>query len=78
MTRIFKVVDTDNDLSLMTVRVHGGGTCHLEIGEVSIFTMQSFFVAPESPVGAIAMVIASMDALAGFLYFRSRKPIAAG
>jgi hypothetical protein len=34
-----------------------------------------FFVIPESPIGAIAMVIASMAVLGGFLYFRSRQPI---
>jgi hypothetical protein len=35
----------------------------------------SFFVVPESPIGAIAMLLASMGALGGFLYFRSRRPI---
>lgn len=34
----------------------------------------SFFVIPESPIGAIAMTLASVAALGGFLYFRARKP----
>jgi hypothetical protein len=35
-----------------------------------------FFVLPESPVGAIAMVAGSLAALVGFLYFRmARKPL---
>lgn len=35
----------------------------------------SFFVLPESPIGAVAMMLASVGALGGFLYFRSRKPM---
>ena len=33
----------------------------------------SFFVIPESPIGAIGMVVASMTALGGFFFFRSRR-----
>jgi len=35
----------------------------------------SFFVLPESPIGAIAMILSSVGALGVFLYFRSRKPL---
>jgi hypothetical protein len=32
-----------------------------------------FFVLPESPIGAIAMTLASIGALSGFFYIRSRR-----
>ncbi|HEY7733564.1 MAG TPA: hypothetical protein VIB07_02105 [Nitrososphaera sp.] len=32
-----------------------------------------FFVLPESPIGALAMVLASMGSLGAYLYFRSKK-----
>ena len=35
----------------------------------------SFFVLPESPIGAIALILTSTGISGGYLYFRSRKPI---
>jgi hypothetical protein len=35
----------------------------------------SFFVVPESPIGAIAMVLASMGSLGAFLYFRTARKL---
>jgi hypothetical protein len=35
----------------------------------------SFFVVPESPIGAVVLIISSLAALGGFVYFRQHRPL---
>jgi hypothetical protein len=56
--------DTDKDGVTDSVEVRHG---------TDPLDADTFFVLPESPVGPVAMMVASMSALGGFLYFRSRK-----
>gem|GEM_PF-2125363 len=53
---------------------------NFQSGEVTVQSLSatvstSFFVAPESPIGAVAMVLSSVAAFGGYLYYKSRKPI---
>jgi hypothetical protein len=71
-----EAIETNEAEGMFTFKVaNSWGGCPHEVGDIVTYTTEPFFVTPESPVGAIAMVTASMAALGGFLYFRiARKP----
>jgi hypothetical protein len=47
--------------------------CPHEEGDRVNFETQPLFVLPESAVGVIALISASLAVLAGFVYFKGRK-----
>ena len=54
--------NTQSSITIPTARISQAQAIH-----------SSFFVLPESPIGAIAMIGSSFGALSGYMFLRSRK-----
>jgi hypothetical protein len=71
-----KNFDGSSTIEVSIINGIGDGCPYQHLERVT-YTVEPFFVLPESPIGAIAMVTGSIAALGGFLYFRTaRKPLA--
>jgi len=67
-----EAVDLDEDVGMIVFEVSGSyNGCPHEVGDVVTY-FTSAFVTPESPIGAIAMVLVSMGGLGAYIW-RSRK-----
>jgi hypothetical protein len=70
-----RIVESEVGTSPIVVEITGSfGGCPHEEGARVNFETRPFFVLPESAIGALAMISASLAALAGFVYFKGRKP----
>jgi len=72
-----EAVDLHPDVGVFTFVVRNSwGGCPHQIGDRVTFTHDPpFFVTPESPIGDIAMLVASMGALGGFYLRMAKKPV---
>jgi len=69
-----QIIDFVPETNPITLEITGSfGGCPHKVGDRVTFEADPFFVLPESAIGAIAMSSASLAALAGYAYFKSRK-----